>query len=116
MRVIVDDNIKGVNGAGGTAGNALKYPVYMMAQGALAEGVQQELRIEADRNILSLQDVISVSYHYGYHAFGSNYGGADNPDNATLATAGSWTNIYTDVRNFDIVRLMVNTPFGGVTP
>jgi len=33
-----------------------------------------------------------------------------------LATAGSWTNIYTDVRNFDIVRLMVNSPFGGVTP
>jgi hypothetical protein len=60
MRVIVDDNIKGVDGAGGTAGNALKYPVYLMAEGALAEGVQQELRIEADRNILSKQDVISV--------------------------------------------------------
>ena len=116
MRVIVDDNIKGVDGSSATSTHALKYPVYMLAEGAIAEGVQQELRIEADRNILSKQDVISVDYHYGYHAFGSNYGGADNPTNAVLATAGSWTNIYTDIRNFDIVRLMVNSPFGGVTP
>ena len=116
MRVIVDDNIQGVNGAGGTTGNALKYPVYMMAEGAIAEGVQQELRLEADRNILSKQDVISVDYHYGYHAYGSSYGGADNPTNTVLGTAGSWSNIYRDVRNFDIVRLMVNSPFGGTTP
>ena len=116
MRVIVDDNIQGVDGLTATQGNALKYPVYLMAEGAVAEGVQQELRLEADRNILSKQDVISVDYHYGYHAFGSNYGGADNPSNATLSTAGSWTNIYTDVRNFDVVRLFVNSPFGGTTP
>ena len=116
MRVIVDDNIKGVDGAGGTSGNALKYPVYLMAQGAVAEGVQQELRIEADRNILSKQDVISVDYHYGYHAFGSSYGGADNPSNTVLGTAASWSNIYTDIRNFDVVRLFVNSPFGGTTP
>jgi hypothetical protein len=115
MRIIVDDNIKGVNGAAGTAGHALKYPVYLLAQGAIAEGVQQDLRIEADRNILSLQDVISVNYHYGYHCFGSNYGGADNPANSVLATGGSWTNIYTDIRNFDVVRLLVNSPFGAVT-
>ena len=115
MRVIVDDNIKPVNGATATAGHAKKYPVYIMAQGAIAEGVQQELRIEADRNILSKQDVISVDYHYGYHAFGSNYGGADNPANSVLETAGSWSNIYTDIRNFDVVRLMCCTPFGAVT-
>ena len=115
MRVIVDDGIKGVNGATAAAGHALKYPCYLLAQGAIAEGVQQDLRIEADRNILSLQDVISVNYHYGYHCFGSNYGGADNPDNTVLATGGSWTNIYTDLRNFDVVRLMVNSPFGAVT-
>jgi hypothetical protein len=115
MRVIVDDNIKGVNGAAGTVGHALKYPCYLLAQGAIAEGTQQELRIEADRNILSLQDVISVNYHFGYHAFGSNYSGADNPANSVLATGGSWTNIYTDLRNFDVVRLMVNSPFGAVT-
>ena len=115
MRVIVDDNIKGVDGASATGGHALKYPCYLLAQGAVAEGVQQELRIEADRNILSKQDVISVDYHYGYHAFGSNYGGVDNPENTVLATGGSWTNIYTDVRNFDVVRLMVNSPFGATT-
>ena len=116
MRVIVDDNIKGVDGASATATHALKYPVYMLAESAISEGVQQELRIEADRNILSKQDVISVDYHYGYHVFGSSYGGADNPANTVLATAGSWTNIYSDIRNFDVVRLYVNSPFGGVTP
>lgn len=115
MQVIVDDTIQAVDGAGGTTGNAQKYPCYIMAQGAIAEGVQQELRIEADRNILSKQDVISVDYHYGYHCFGSDYQGADNPDNTVLGTAGSWSNIYTDIRNFDIVRLMVCSPFGSVT-
>jgi hypothetical protein len=115
MRVIVDDNIKGVDGASATGGHAKKYPVYLLAQGAIAEGVQQELRVAADRNILSLQDVIAVDYHYGYHVFGSNYGGVDNPENTVLATGGSWTNIYTDVRNFDVVRLMVNSPFGAAT-
>ena len=115
MRIIVDDNIKGVNGASATGGHALKYPVYLLAQGAIAEGTQQELRVAADRNILSLQDVIAVDYHFGYHVFGSNYGGVDNPDNTVLATAGSWSNVYTDLRNFDVVRLMVNSPFGAVT-
>lgn len=115
MRVIVDDNIKGVDGAGGTTGNALKYPCYIMAEGAIAEGVQQELRIEADRNILSKQNVISVDYHMGYHVYGSSYGGVDNPANSVLATAGSWSNIYQDIRNFDVVRLFVNSPYGGTT-
>ena len=59
--------------------------------------------------------MISVDYHYGYHALGSNYGGTDNPANTVLANAGSWTNIYTDIRNFEVVRLMCNSPFGAVT-
>lgn len=115
LRIIVDDNIKPVDGASATGGHAQKYPCYLMAQGAIAEGVQQELRIEADRNILSKQDVISVDYHMGYHCFGSNYTGTDNPTNAVLGTAGSWANIYTDIRNFDVVRLFCNSPFGSTT-
>lgn len=115
MRVIVDDSVAPVDGASATGGHAQKYPVYILASGAVAEGVQQELRIEADRNVLSKQDVIAIDYHYGYHCFGASYGGADNPDNTVLATAGSWSNVYTDIRNFDVVRLFVNSPFGSTT-
>ena len=115
MRIIVDDNIKPVDGASATGGHAKKYPCYLLAQGAIAEGVQQELRVAADRNILSLQDVIAVDYHYGYHCFGSNYGGVDNPENSVQGTRGSSTNIYSDIRNVDVLRLLVNSPFGSVT-
>jgi len=111
MRVIVTDNIGAI--AGGTATHAKKYPVYMLGSGSIAEGVQQELRIEADRNILAKEDVVSVDYHYGYHLGGTSYVGADNPTNALLATNTSWSSIYTDKRNIAAARLVVNTPFGG---
>ena len=79
------------------------------------EGVQQELTIEADRNILSLQDVVSVHHHYGYHVAGTSYTGADNPSNSDLSTASNWGLVYTDRRNVDVVRLFVNSSFGGVS-
>lgn len=115
LRVIVDDSIQPIDGATATGGNAKAYPCYLLAEGAVAEGTQQELRLEADRNILSKEDVIAVDYHFGYHVYGSSYGGADNPANTVLATAGSWSNIYQDIRNFDCVRLVVNSPFGAKT-
>lgn len=115
LRVIVDDNIQPIDGASATAGNAKAYPCYICAEGAIAEGVQQELRIEADRNILSKQDVISIDYHMGYHVYGSSFTGLDNPSNNILAAANAWTNIYQDIRNFDVVRLVVNSPFGAKT-
>ena len=111
MRIIVTDNIQPV--AGGTTGALNKYPVYMCSEGAIAEGVQQELLIQADRNILSLQDVMAVSMHYGYHLQGTGYKGADNPANSVLATNGSWELIFTDARNIEMVCLLCNSPFGG---
>ena len=111
MRIIVTDNIQPVSG--GTTGALNKYPVYMCSEGAIAEGVQQELLIQADRNILSLQDVMAVSMHYGYHLQGTGYKGADNPTNTVLATNGSWELIFTDARNIEMVCLLCNSPFGG---
>jgi hypothetical protein len=107
LRVIVDDMLAPTVNAGG----ADQFPCFIMAPGAVAEGVQQEMRIEADRNILSLQDVLQCNYHYGFHIMGTKYGGADNPDNTVLGTAGSWTLAYTDRRMTDVVRLTVNTPY-----
>ena len=107
LRVVVDDMIAPTVNAGG----ADQYPVYIMTAGAVAEGVQQEMRIEADRNILSLQDVLQCNYHFGFHVMGTKYGGADNPSNAVLGTAGSWTLAYTERKMCDVVKLTVNSPY-----
>ena len=57
--------------------------------------MQQELRIEADRNVLSKQDVLSVDYHSTYHVMGTKWSDAgDNPTNANLATANKWAATY----------------------
>ncbi len=107
LRVVVDDMLAPTVNAGG----ADQYPVYLMTQGAVAEGVQQEMRIEADRNILSLQDVLQCNYHYGFHILGTKYTGADNPANSVLATAGSWSLAYTERKMCDVVKIVVNSPY-----
>ena len=107
LTVIQDDLLTPVLNSGGSD----QYPVYLLGSGAVNEGVQQELSIEADRNILSLQDVISCSYHYGFHLGGTRYGGADNPTNTVLATDGSWALAYTERKMVDAVKITVNTPF-----
>jgi hypothetical protein len=95
-----------------TTGETQTYPVYMMASGAVSEGVQQELRLAADRNILSLQDVLACDYHYGFHVNGTKWVAAgDNPTNLVLAAKASWELAFTDVRMTDVVKLLVNTPF-----
>ena len=114
LRVIVDDQI-GVIG-GGTATHLNKYPVYLFGQNVVAEGIQQDLRVETDRNKSSFQDLLIVDYHYGYHVAGTKWSAAgDNPTNAAtsgnLGATGSWGLAYNTVKNVPLVRLLVNTPF-----
>ena len=109
MRVVVSDSLTAL--ASGTSGGAKKYPVYMFQDGALAEGYQNELRIESDRNILSKETVVSTDYHYAFHLFGFTWSGGTNPDDTALGTAGNWGLAYGDVKNSPAVRLLVNTPF-----
>ena len=107
LRVVVDSLLPvDTNGA-----NPDKYTCYLLGGGSLAEGEQQALRIEAERNILSLQDVLALSYHFGFHLMGTSYGGADNPENTVLQTAGSWTRAYTSNQMVDAVKLIVSSPF-----
>ena len=95
-----------------TSGEEDVYPVYLMTNGAIAEGVQQELRLAADRNILSLQDVLAVDYHYGFHVNGTKWkSGDDNPTNAELETGSNWELAFTEVKMTDVVKILVNTPF-----
>ena len=111
-RVIVDDMLEPLNE--GTSGEYPCFPVYAFGGGVINEGVQQELRTEVDRNILSKQDVMSLDYHYGMHIMGTSWEAAgDNPpnDGATgLVTSGNWKLCYQTSKLVPIVQIHVNTP------
>jgi len=108
-RVIVDDML--VPNNDGTAGEYACYPVYCFGGGVVNEGVQQDLRTEVDRNILSKQDVMSLDYHYGMHIMGTSWGAAsDNPENSDLETGSNWSLAYQTPKLVPIVRMEVNTP------
>ena len=108
MRVVTDTAVNTV--APGTGGHQREFYCYLIKSGTILEGVQQELRIEADRNILSKQDVLSVDYHSTYHVMGTKWSDAgDNPTNAHLATANKWAATY-DIDLIPMVQLTVNSP------
>ena len=108
MRVVVDSQVNTV--APGTSGHQKEFYCYLMKAGTILEGVQQDLRIEAERNIMSKQDVLSVDYHTAYHVMGTKWSDAgDNPTNANLATANKWAATY-DIDLIPMVQLTVNTP------
>ena len=116
MRVVIDDLLKPTVNAGG----ADQYPCYLMGGGSVAEGVQRAFKTEADRNILSQQDVMSWTHDYGFHVFGTSYTNAtDNPTNTVLGTAGNWKCVYgaTGTGNegdgsklVPVAKLIVNSP------
>ena len=108
MNVIMDSQVNAVQP--GTSGHIKEYYCYLVKSGTILEGVQQELRIEADRNILSKQDVLSVDYHTCYHIMGTKWGNAaDNPTNSVLGNKDNWTATY-DADLIPMVQLTVNTP------
>ena len=113
MRVVVDSQVNTV--APGTGGHQREFYCYLIKSGTILEGVQSDLRIEADRNVLSKQDVLSVDYHGAYHVMGTKWTSAtDNPTNANLATAGNWSATY-DIDLIPMVQLTVNSPLDTTT-
>ena len=114
LRVVIDDQLTFL--PGGTATHRVKYPVYMFKSGVVSEGVQQDLRLAADRNILSMQDVIAVDYHYGYHITGTRWAAAgDNPTNeataGNLSNTSSWNMVFSTTKMIPVLRMLVNTPY-----
>ena len=106
--VIMDPSVNTV--APGTSTHQIEFYCYLTKRGTILEGVQQDLRIEADRNVLSKQDVLSVDYHTAYHVLGTKWTNAgDNPTNAALATSGNWGATY-DIDLIPMVQLTVNSP------
>ena len=108
LDVIMDSQVNAVQP--GSSGHIKEYYCYLFKRGTILEGVQQDLRIEADRNILSKQDVLSVDYHTAYHIMGTKWGNAaDNPTNSVLGNKDNWTATY-DIDLIPMVQLTVNTP------
>ena len=94
-----------VDGGVSVRGTHVKeFRCFLMKGGSVLEGVQQDLRIEADRNVLS------VDYHTAYHVMGTKWTDAgDNPTNGSLATANKWSATY-DTDLIPMVELIVNSP------
>ena len=118
MRIVVSDQLVLPKG-GAATGDAMKYPVYVFQPGAVQEGVQSGLRIEADRQVLSKQDVISLDYHYLLGIPGISWGGSVGgvfPKNSDIATATNWTLAWGHREYVPIVHFIVNSPFGGDYP
>jgi hypothetical protein len=112
-RVIVDSQVN-INDPT-SSGNRQEFRCYMMKSGTILEGVQQDLRIEADRNVLSKQDVLSVDYHSAYHVMGTKWGSSDdNPTNANLRTGSNWSATY-DIDLIPMVEIFVNSPLDNAT-
>ena len=108
MNVVVDSAVNSVQP--GSSGHQKEFYCYLIKSGTILEGVQQDLAIEAERNVLSKQDVISVDYHSTYHIMGTKWNdAADNPTNSNLGAKAKWALTY-DADLIPIVQLTVNSP------
>ena len=113
MNVVVDSSVNSV--VPGSSGHIKEFYCYLIKSGTILEGVQQDLAIEAERNVLSKQDVISVDYHSTYHIMGTKWNDAgDNPTNSELGAQAKWALTY-DADLIPIVQLTVNTPLDNTT-
>ena len=113
MNVVVDSAVNSV--VPGSSGHQKEFYCYLIKSGTILEGVQQDLAIEAERNVLSKQDVISVDYHSTYHIMGTKWNDAsDNPTNSNLGAKAKWALTY-DADLIPIVQLTVNTPLDNTT-
>ena len=113
MNVVVDSSVNSV--VPGSSGHIKEFYCYLIKSGTILEGVQQDLAIEAERNVLSKQDVISVDYHSTYHIMGTKWNDAsDNITNSNLGAKAKWALTY-DADLIPIVQLTVNTPLDNTT-
>jgi hypothetical protein len=111
LQVIVDDQLPVI----GTSGQRRQFVCYLAGEGAFLKGDQVPIEIEFGRNPLSKQDVLVVDYHDAQHVPGTSWSAAyDNPSNAQLLTGSNWSLKFSDPRMIPLVRLVVNSPYGGV--
>ena len=99
-----------------TTGDAVGYTCYLAAPGVIRTGSQFPLSIKQNDDILSLQDVMSVTYNRLDHVLGTSYKGDMHPENSDLADESNWELAYTSRENVPLVELIVNTPYGQPSP
>jgi len=110
LRVVVDSQLP----IRGTAGQAQQFVCYLFSNGVVRTGAQFPLLIEQDRNILSLEDAMAVTYNNCMHILGTTWNANfDDPTNVQLADPGNWAVAYSVPQLCEIVELTVNSPFGG---
>ena len=111
LRVVVDSQVPTVT-TGLTSGDSVGYVCYLAAPGVIRTGSQFPLMIKQDEDILSLQNVMSVTYNRLDHVLGTSYKGDMHPENSDLADDSNWELAYTSRENVPLVELIVNTPYG----
>jgi hypothetical protein len=97
--VLISDNCTTFAGSTATG-----YRTYGIARGAMALGVQQDIRTEILRSENALDLVIS-QFHFAPHVRGCKWGGATNPTDAALAVVGSWTLAYSSAKQVRVVAI-----------
>ena len=113
LRVVVDSQVPVVEPANAAQGDALGYVCYLAAPGVVRTGSQFPLMIKQNDDILSLQDVMSVTYNRIDHVLGTSYSGDMHPENSDLADKDNWSLAYTSRENVPLIQMVVNTPYGG---
>ena len=110
LKVVIDDQCPIV----GTSGQNQQFVCYLFGSGVVKTGSQFGMQIETERNILSRQNIMTVTYNNCMHVPGVSYIGATtDPTNSDLANAGNWSYVYNDLRTTPLVQLTVNSPYGG---
>ena len=112
LRVVVDSQVPTVDPASGSTGDAVGYVSYLAAPGVVRTGSQFPLSIKANEDILSLQDVMSVTYNRIDHVLGTSYSGTPHPKNTDLANASKWSLAYSSRENVPLIQMVTNTPYG----
>jgi hypothetical protein len=112
LRVVIDSQVPLVEPAGATSGDAIGYTCYLAGPGVIRTGSQFPLSIKQSDDILSLQDVMSVTYNRIDHVLGTSFGGDPHPENSDLADADNWTLAYGSTQSVPLVQMIVNTPYG----
>ena len=114
LKVIVDSAVPTVST--GVQGESLGYTCYLGAPGVIRTGAQFPLMIKQNDDILSLQDVMSVTYNRCDHVLGTSYSGTPHPENSDLANAANWSLAYGSAQSVPLVEMIVSTPYGAVAP
>ena len=110
LNVVIDDQCPVI----GTSGQQRQFVCYLAGAGVMREGDQIPMEIEPDRNALSKQDGIIIDYHHVQHVVGTSWNANfDNPTNAQLATGSNFALAFEEPRLIPVVRLIVNSPYGG---